>query len=82
MKTKAQIITELKAKNPSLRVGSEELGYTDLTDAEYEATILDWADNILSQLEAEALVTEKQAEKEALLAKLGITPDEAKLLLS
>lgn len=82
MKTLNEVIAELKAENPSLRSGNEEDGYTDLTSAEYEATILEWANNIMAKLEAETLTNEKEAEKEALFTKLGITPEEAKLILS
>jgi hypothetical protein len=78
MTTKAQIVTKLKAEYPSLKVGDDERGYTDLSEAEYEATISQWADN---QLASEAEATAKATDKAALLAKLGITEDEAKLLL-
>jgi hypothetical protein len=82
MTTKAQIIAELKANHPTLRVGDDEAGYTDLSKAEYDATISMWADNTLTQLAAEAEAEAAITAKAALLAKLGITADEAKLLLS
>jgi hypothetical protein len=78
MTTKAQIVTKLKAEYPTLKVGDDERGYTDLSETEYEATISQWADN---QLASEAEATAKATDKAALLAKLGITEDEAKLLL-
>jgi hypothetical protein len=54
----------------------------ELTKAEYEMTISQWEIN-----EAQALVERAEAEakataKAALLTKLGISEDEAKLLLS
>jgi hypothetical protein len=82
MTTKLEIIAELKATHPTLRTGDESAGYTELSKAEYDATISLWADNTLTQLadeaEAEAIATQKAA----LLARLGITADEATLLLS
>jgi hypothetical protein len=77
--TKAQIVAKLKAEYPTLKVGDDERGYTDLSEAEYEATISQWADN---ELASEAEATAKAADKAALLAKLGITADEAALLLA
>jgi hypothetical protein len=81
MKTKSEIIAELKLENPTLRDGSEELGYRELTPEQYEDTIERWAGWILSQAELEAAVAKAAIDKEALLARLGITADEAKLLL-
>jgi hypothetical protein len=80
--TKDEILTDLKVTYPTLRIGSDEHGYTDLSKAEYEATLSEWADNLLAdeakaQAEAQAVI-----DKAALLAKLGITANEAKLLLS
>ena len=77
--TKQDKIAALKAQYPTLRVGSEEVGYTELSAEDYEAKIAEWADN---ELAAEAELAKAEADKEALLAKLGITADEAKLLLS
>jgi hypothetical protein len=81
MKTKAEIIAELKIENPTLRDGSEELGYRELTPEQYENTIERWAGWILSQAELEAAVAKAAIDKEALLARLGITAEEATLLL-
>ena len=82
MKTKLEIIAELKAEHPTLKEGSEELGYTQLTDEEYKNTIERWANNLIAQQELEAAVKKAEADKATLLAKLGITADEARLLLS
>jgi hypothetical protein len=81
MTTKAEMIALLKAENPTLQIGNDTDGYTELSKADYDATIDQWADARLAkeaklaQIEADALA------KEALLTKLGITDDEAKLLL-
>jgi hypothetical protein len=77
MTTKNEIIAALKAENPTLRAGSDEDGYVDLTLAEYEATIEDWATSRLKKaeqlLEAKALAQAKLDAVEKLTA-LGIDP--------
>ena len=86
MKTKAGLIATLKAEYPTLRIGSDQTGYTDLSASDYEATIESWADKQLAD-ETKAVADETAAvqaatAKAALLAKLGITADEAALLLA
>ena len=78
MTTKAEKIAAFKAEYPTLKVGSDETGYTELNADEYEAKISEWADNILAK---EAEETARAAAKQALLDKLGITEEEAQLLL-
>jgi hypothetical protein len=78
MTTKSDKIAALKTKHPTLQVGSEQTGYTELNAEDYETKIAEWADN---ELAIEAEIAKAKADKEALLAKLGITADEAKLLL-
>jgi hypothetical protein len=81
MTTKTEMIALLKAENPTLRIGNDNDGYTELSAADYDATIDEWADarlakeTKLSQIAADALA------KKALLEKLGITQEEAALLL-
>lgn len=82
MKTKEELIAELKAEYPTLRTGSDEDGYIDLSAAEYEAIISERADNLLADEAKAAELAKTETDKAALLAKLGITADEAKLLLS
>ena len=79
MTTKAEVIAELKKEYVTLRTGDEEHGYTNLNPAEYEATIEKWADN---QIADEAAAEQAATDKAALLAKLGLTADELKTLLS
>ena len=79
MKTKLEIIAELNAEYPTLRSGNDEQGYQDLSTIDYEATIEGWAENQIAEQNA---IAQAAADKAALLAKLGITADEAKLLLS
>jgi hypothetical protein len=82
MTTKEEIIAAIKAENPTLRAGSDEDGYVDLTVEEYEAEVNRWADARLTKLANKEALKKAEADKKALLAKLGITADEAKLLLS
>ena len=80
MTTLNEMIEIIRAENPNgLKIGDEDLGYTDLTAAEYEAQIAEWAANRLAK---ETRLADAEAARQALLAKLGITADEAKLLLS
>jgi|LakMenEpi03Aug12_release.lakeMendotaPanAssembly.Ray.scaffolds.fasta_scaffold685060_2 hypothetical protein len=82
MKTKQEIIEILKEEYPSLRVGSDNDGYVELSADEYEATIDDWADKRLAKLSKAAEAEAKATQKAALLERLGISEDEAKLLLA
>jgi hypothetical protein len=81
MKTKEQFIAELKLAHPTIQIGGGD-SYETLSPANYETKIDEWADNKLAkQAEVEA-AEQAKTDKAALLAKLGITADEAKLLLS
>ena len=79
MTTKAEMIAIIKAENPTLRLGDDEQGYTQLSPADYEAQIEVWADKRLAK---EAAVVKAATDKAALLAKLGLTADQLKTLLS
>ena len=81
MTTKANIISQLKAEYPTLRVGSEEDGYAELNAKDYADQIEQWADGLLEQQNHEAALQAAADAKAALLAKLGITAEEAALLL-
>ncbi len=81
MTTKAELIAQCKAENPTMTatINDEQI---ELTQAEYEKAASDWADMRLVHIAQEAEALKAEADKAALLAKLGITADEAKLLLS
>ncbi len=81
MTTKKEMIEIIKAENPTLRLGDEENGYTELTGADYDAVISEWADARLLKETQLAEAEAKAAQKQAVLDRLGITADEAKLLL-
>jgi hypothetical protein len=81
MKTESELIAQCKAENPTmvLILNDEEI---QLTGADYDKACNDWAEMRLAQIKLENADTQAAADKAALLAKLGITADEAKLLLS
>jgi hypothetical protein len=84
--TREEIIADLREKNPLMKSGNDTDGYVEFTPAEYEAQIIEWADwveaDIKAKTEADKAAIKAEADKAALLLKLGITADEAKLLLS
>lgn len=78
MTTLNEMIEIIKAENPDgLRVGDDQQGYTPLSAADYEATVIEWAKARLDRqarlAEAEAI---SEAKKEAIvkLTELGIDP--------
>jgi hypothetical protein len=80
MKTKEQLIAAFKLEYPTLRVGNEEEGYTELSNADYEATLESWADRQIAKESAKAEAETKRAAAEAKLAALGLTADDLKAL--
>ena len=77
MTTLNEMIAIIKAENPTLQVGDDEQGYTQLNQADYDAQVAEWAQNRLDkeakQAKAEALA---QAKLDAIdkLTALGIDP--------
>jgi hypothetical protein len=82
MTTLNEVIEIIKAENPTIKIGDDDKGYTQLNAADYDAQILEWANARFAKLQKAAELEKAEADKAALLAKLGITADEAKLLLS
>jgi hypothetical protein len=80
--TKTELIAKLKTEYPVLRSGNEEEGYVDLSVQDYNLTIENWADNLLEKEAEKAKLLESKLAKAQLLEKLGITQEEAELLLS
>ncbi len=80
MTTKAELIAQCKAENPTMIsvINDEQI---ELTGADYDKACNDWTEMRLMQIKAETELTKAEADKAALLARLGITADEAKLLL-
>ena len=75
------MIIKLKKEFPKL-TGQSNNEVFDLSAEEYEATIERWADNRLKAEAEEAEIQAKEAAKAELLRKLGITAEEAALLLA
>ena len=77
MTTLNEMIEIIKAENPTLQVGDEEQGYTQLSAKDYEAKVKEYAEARLAKeakvAEAEALVQSKAQAVEKLTA-LGIDP--------
>jgi hypothetical protein len=81
MTTKNQMIQIIRAENPNgLKEGNDEQGYVDLTPAEYEERIAEWAENRLSKLAKIAEAEEAKTTAQAKLAALGLTADDLKAL--
>jgi hypothetical protein len=69
-------IDRLKLEHPTIKSGSDGVGYTELNAQEYKETIEKWADNLIA-VELEA--AQVKATKESALAKLaalGLTIDD------
>ena len=79
--TLEEIKEDLRIKNPTLHSGSDQSGYEQLNEEDYEAVIHQWALGVIAKQEKEAEKAKAVADKSALLERLGITDDEAKLLL-
>jgi len=80
MTTKADLIAQCKADNPTMTATINDEAI-QLNAADYEKACSDWADMRLGQIADEAAKAQAAADKAALLAKLGITADEFKTLL-
>lgn len=80
MTTKAQYLTQIKTENPTITksINGENIV---LDAAEYEATCEAWATMKIEQDAHIKAAADKAAAKQALLDRLGITADEAALLL-
>ena len=81
MTTKTELIKQLKAENPKMvkTINDEEI---ELSKEEYDLAAEKWADMRLEQIAQEKINNDKLTAKGELLTKLGITAEEAALLLS
>lgn len=77
MTTLNEMIEIIKAENPTIQVGDDERGYTQLSQSEYDAQVAEWAQGRLDKqaklAEAEALAKAKLDAINKLTA-LGIDP--------
>lgn len=78
MATKLEIIKRLKAENPKVYHNTNNV-QTEITGAEYESLVESWADFEIAKTAEDK---KRSDAKSALLQKLGITAEEAVLLLS
>ena len=78
MKSLNEIKAEILAENPSRQyeINGEVF---EMTDAEFDKAVTDKAQMVFQQ---NTELAELQAQRQALLDKLGITAEEAKLLLA
>lgn len=74
------MINLLKKEFPTLQLGDDQKGYTQLSPEQYEEQINLWADARLAKEAEEAKIQAKAQAKAELLERLGISFDEAKLL--
>ena len=81
MTTKQELIAQCKAENPKMvaTILGEEI---ELSAEEYEKACSDWADMRLVQIADENAKAQAEVNRTALLDKLGITAEEAQLLLN
>lgn len=79
--TKNDLIKQAKLENPALLFKVENDVTIELTLEEYDEAINNWAEMRLAQIKLENELAEKEIQRNALLSKLGITQEEAKLLL-
>ncbi len=80
MKTKEELIAQCKAENPVMIQTINDV-QRELPENEYNYAAEQWAEAELFRLEQLEIFAQAEADKAALLARLGITADEAKLLL-
>ena len=80
MTTLNEIIAIIEAENPTIQIGDDEQGYTQLNSEDYKAQVKQWAE---ARLNKEARQIEAQAAKAAAqqkLTALGLTIDDLKAL--
>jgi len=81
MTTKQQYITEAKAANPQPQYRTVNGEQIELTDDEYEASIVAWAEMRVAQDLAQAKADAVIAAKRSAYTKLGLTEAEINALL-
>ena len=80
MTTLNEMIEIIKTENPTIKVGDEEQGYTDLTAEQYAEQITEWATNRLAKLTAQEEAETARIVATAKLAAIGLTLDDLKAL--
>ena len=67
------MIDLLKVEFPTLQIGDEDKGYTELSADEYEAQIAEWADARLAKEQAKTEAELARQTKNSAYEKLGLT---------
>lgn len=75
------IKNELAIEHPVILEGSDNTGYVELTAKERENKINEWANNLYQELINQEAKAAKEAARAAILVKLGLTDEEAAVLL-
>ena len=82
--TKEELIAQLKSEHPVLTYGINDEVF-EMTSEQYEETISNWADvrmaKAKAKADAETASIANESAKAALLERLGITNEEAALLI-
>ena len=82
MTTKKQMIEIIKLENPDgLQVGDEINGYIKLNQKEAEIVFEQWAEARIEKELRKAEAESRAEQRQAILDRLGLTADEAKLIL-
>ena len=79
--TKEEIVAKLKEDFPTLNKTFDGIE-SEMTPEEYENQIQTWADLEIEKIQKVEEAETNAAAKQALLDRLGLTAEEAKLLLS
>lgn len=81
MTTKQEMINLLKVEFPTLQIGDEDRGYTELSADGYEAQIAEWADARLAKEQAKAEAEAARQTKISAYKKMGLTDAEIEALM-
>jgi hypothetical protein len=71
-----EMIKVIETENPTLQLGNDKDGYTQMSKSDYDATIADWA---AARLSKENKIDAEKAAKASAIAKLtalGLTSEE------
>jgi hypothetical protein len=81
MTTKQQYVAQARSENPQPQYQTINEEQIELTNDEYEMSLVAWAEMRLEQDALESELENKIAARQSVLDRLGLTADEAKLLL-
>ena len=82
MTTKQQYVAQARSESPQPQYRTVNEEQIELTDDEYEMSLVAWAEMRLEQDAVESAIENKIAARQSVFDRLGLTADEAALLLS